>query len=210
ADMYMTYMAVGVMPLVVYGNGRLLAGDGCVGYPALAAGLALLWTCHPPVALLTTLATVVAQGGRFLFATQSRKAWRAAAGGAALFALLAAYYFYSMSELPPSEGTPVRGSLLQMTGLALWLWGVTQGLVWRQWTVAWLLLPGGGLLYATQPAWFWCGLLQALLAAIVAWQVHRQGWFDLRRWSGAVVFATGLLAVLLIPLVWRDQGLDET
>jgi len=206
ADMYMTYMAVGVMPLVVYGNGRLLSGDGYVGYPALAAGLALLWTCHPPVALLTTLATVVAQGGRFLFAAQSRKAWWSAAGGAVLFALLAAYYFYSMSELPPSAGTPARGSLIQMAGLGLWLWGVTRGLVWRRWAAAWLLLPGGGLLYVTQPAWFWCGLLQALLAAIVAWQVHRRGWFDLRRWSGVVVIATGLLAVLLIPLVWGDQG----
>jgi len=205
-DMYMTYMAVGVMPLVIYGNGRLLIGDGCVGYPALAAGLALLWSCHPPVALLATLGTVVAQGGRFLFTTQSRKAWQAAAGGALLFTLLAAYYFYSMSELPPSPGTPVRGSLLQMAGLGLWLWGLTRGLVWRRWTAAWLLLPGGGLLYGTQPAWFWCGLLQALLAVIVAWLVHRQGWFDLRRWSGAVVVTTGLLAVLLTPLVWRDQG----
>jgi hypothetical protein len=209
ADMYMTYMVVAVMPLVVYGNGRLLAGDGCAGYPSLTAGLALLWTCHPPVALLATLATIMAQGGRFLFITQSRRAWQAAAGGALLFVLLAAFYFYSMSELPRTTSTPMHSSLLQMIGLGLWLWGVTRGLVWRQWTATWLLLPGGVLLYGTQPAWFWCGLLQALLAVIVAWQVRRQGWFDLRRWSGAVVVAAGLLGVLLTPLVLRDQVADR-
>lgn len=169
ADMYMTYMAVGVIPIVFYGNARIFGGDSRAGYRWLAAGLALVWTCHPPVAVYCTLATAVIQGGRFLIEDQPAGEWRAALAGAGWFALLGACYFASMSEMPPSPGDPLLLSLLQLGGAALGVAAIAGGILRRRPRPVLLLPPGLLLLWATERAWLVLFAITACLAAGAAW-----------------------------------------
>ncbi|HVW20924.1 MAG TPA: hypothetical protein VHC86_06880 [Opitutaceae bacterium] len=168
ADAYMTFMALGALPLALYGNARSLLWPDGGGYPQLAGGLVLLWMCHPPVALLATLATLVLQGGLFLAAPGSSRRRRAAFAAGLLFLGLGAYYFASMSGLPPRSGSLPRDAL-QLAGLALALAGLGFGILRRRgrWLACWL--PAALLLAGTSRPWLvWMGTTAGIAALAAA------------------------------------------
>ncbi len=169
SDAYMSFMAVAALPLVLYGNARsLLANDGR-GHGATAAGLVLVWMCHPPIAMLATLATLLLQGGGLLLGHPPSGAWRGVLAAAVLFAGMGAYYFAGMSELPALvPGSPVP-AVLQFAGLALVLAGLVNAILLRRgrlWSI--LALPGGCLLWLSCIPWFWWLVATVCLVVVIA------------------------------------------
>ena len=94
----MSYMAFAALPLVLYGNARTVLKDDGRGYVILGAGLALVWMCHPPIAFLSTMSTVLIQCG--LVIGGGVVSWANLFKGAAVFGVLAAFYF---SRCPSSR-----------------------------------------------------------------------------------------------------------
>ena len=138
ADAYMTFIAMAVLPAVLYGNARSLLGPDGRGYGWLAAGLGAVWMCHPPSAMMAMLLTVLLQGGSLLLGPVSSARWRAASAGAGLFGGMSLYYFAGMGELPRAPGME-RADGLQVAGLLVALAGLGNGLLmgrsraWREW-----------------------------------------------------------------------------
>jgi hypothetical protein len=204
AELYMTFMAVGVLPAFVYGQVRVTQERGEDGWPWLAAGLALVWVCHAGVAVFCTLATLLIQGGRFLLTEQPAKEWRRAVAAGILFLLLGFYYFVSMAELKGVTQEPSLPVALQLTGVALALAGLVRGVFWRQ-RVAWMWLAVGlVLLLRTQPAWLWVVAGAALFGGIVAVLARRWHWFDPREQAWALL--TGGLIAAAGLIQWRWGG----
>ena len=202
ADQYMTFMTVAMMPAVLYGNLRLFQPDGDCAWPWLAAGLALVWLCHPPVAILCTLATAVLQGGRLLLGDAEERAWWNALGGAVLFLLLSCFYFVSMAEVPSPLQPSVRLTVLQTAGAALALAGIVRGVVWRQPAGGLALLAGGALLGYARPAWLGAAILASAVAAIAVAVVRRRRWGEPRAHGWIIVVGSLVLAGGFTPLVW--------
>jgi hypothetical protein len=118
ADAYMSYVAFAAMPLVLYGNALTVLKPDGRGFVALGAGLALIWMCHPPIAFLTTMATLFIQTGRAV--ALGLGSWRKMLAGVAVFGALATYYFTSMSEVPAfHQDHPMGQEVLQIAALAL-------------------------------------------------------------------------------------------
>jgi hypothetical protein len=168
-DAYMTFIALAALPAVLYGNARSLIAEDGRGYRWLAAGLVLVWMCHPPTALLTTLATVLLQGGSLLLGRAPRTQWRGAITGGLWFAGLGAHYFVGMSELPTGAG-PGAADALQLGGLMLALAGLGNGLLLGR-TRAWLTLVPIGAVVAGMgrgPWLIWIAITGSLVAGSVA------------------------------------------
>lgn len=173
-EMYMTWMAVGALPWVMYGLARALReGDG-QGLAVLAAGLAFTWMCHAPVALLATLACAAMFGLRWLIGGLAPGMLTRIWAAAMLFLVLGAYYFYSVEALATPGGGPGPGDdAKQLLGFALAIIVIVQGVIRRK--LPWLLLavPAGWLLWKSQPAWaVWAGLT-APLALVLDFVVRR-------------------------------------
>jgi hypothetical protein len=149
SDAYMTFMALAVLPAVLYGNARSLLAEDGRGYDWLSLGLGLVWLCHPPIAMLSTLATVLLQGGSLLFGRAPAVRWRSGMIGALVFVGLVAYYFVGMGELPMAPGVG-RQDVLQIVGLLAAVAGLSNGLLLsrgRWWLLA---VPfGAGLAWGT-------------------------------------------------------------
>ena len=154
ADAYMSYMAFAAMPLVLFGNARTLMQADGKGYMTLGIGLALMWMCHPPIALLTTTATLFIQAASVV--ANGVAAWKRAALGAGLFAVLAAYYFGSMSELPPiPEGGGSRPhAVALLVGIALFLVGLGRSAFFPR-RLAWILVAAAGSIVITRLSTPW-------------------------------------------------------
>ena len=123
SDAYMSFLALPWLPLLLYGVLRTAGRRDAAGLVLVAAVLAILWTCHPPVALWA-MATALAILG--LAWVAGGAGWREAlalAGGLALFGGLAAGYFQGVLELLP-RGSPPPPSPGYEYGLAGWagLW----------------------------------------------------------------------------------------
>ncbi len=173
AEDYMSYMAFAAMPLVLYGNARsTLQSDGD-GYVPLGVGMALIWMCHPPVAFITSIATLFIQVGATIqrgFAT-----WRGMAACVATFAGLGAYYFASMSELPPSStGVRLPAEMVTVLALALTFLGLGRCVLTPR-NPAWAALALAGafvvgeasrpwLLWICASAFFWLATAAAATA----------------------------------------------
>ncbi len=168
ADAYMTFVAMAALPGVMYGNARSLLAEDGRGYGWLAAGLALVWMSHPPTALLSTLMTVLLQGGSLLFGRAPAARWRGAAGGAFLFAGMAAAFFAGMRELPRSPG-PGAEDALQLSGLMLALAGLGNGVL-RERSRWWLLaVPAGAWLAGLGRApWAWWIVATSVAVVVMA------------------------------------------
>jgi hypothetical protein len=152
-EAYMSYMAFAALPIVLYGNARTVLKDDGRGYVTLAAGLALVWMCHPPIAFISTTATLVIQSG--LIMSRGIVSWKNLAAGAATFAVLGAYYFTSMSELPPLGHARSQGSeMLQIVGFALFFVGIGRSALVRR-PYGWALCAAAGLLaeWITDHSW---------------------------------------------------------
>lgn len=197
-ELQMTFTALFALPWIFLGNVRALERPTGGGYVMLAVGLALAWLAHVPLAIIATLVTAALQLGRFALApTMSVSDWRAAFGGAGWFALLSAYYFFGMSELPPTGEGSLPHEAAFMGGMILlifcgirafhlhswrWLGGVPIGLAavawgappWVGWAVAWLaleaLIASGGRRRqrADAPGWAAWLVTGAMLAAALA------------------------------------------
>lgn len=172
ADAYMTYMAIAVLPLVLYGNLRTLTTPaGAAGYLALAAGLSLVWMAHPPVAYQASFATLVLQAGILLFGPDVRARLRHMATGAAAWLAFSVYYFYGMSEVGVHR--PVFRDAVFVLGIAAAFRGV-RALATRKILPAFILLPISGLgLRWVQPAWGWWWVAFVPLGTALAWTVRR-------------------------------------
>ena len=167
-EAYMTFMALAALPAVLYGNARTLLDEGERGYGWLAVGLALVWMCHPPMAVLSTLLTALMQGGSLLLGKSNGRRWLAAARGAALFAGLSAYYFVGMAELPRAPGT-ARPDALQVAGLILTLAALGNGLRGDRSRWWWLLAPvGAGLAGLGRGPWLpWLLVTSVIVGGLV-------------------------------------------
>lgn len=189
-EMFMTVAALSWLPLVFYGNVRVIRRDDRTGWMALAAGLSLLWMSHAAVAAWASFVTATIQGLRLLLRDFTWQAWRRAMAGGLAFLCLTAYYFYSMAELAPANSavSPIAamGFLVFVLALAsglriaaggsrLW-WGVGLGALAALWFLYplafnWLacLLVGIALLRAGR-RWAggaWMARMPELVVAIV-------------------------------------------
>jgi len=173
-EMYMTVMTLAWLPLVFYGNARVIRRDDGGGWAALAAGLALVWMSHASVAAWTSVITAIIQGLRLLFRDFTWVAWRRALGGALLFAVLAAYYFYSIYELAPGKAdtsAPTQAALLAIILAVIAAFRLLAGGTRHWW---W---PG---LAALGALWFVNRLYFNWAAGVLVWSGGIRGW---QRWG---------------------------
>jgi len=204
ADAYMTFMAMAAMPAVLYGNARTLRDEEGRGYGWLAAGLALIWMCHPPVAMACTMTTALLQGGSFSLGRADWARWRAALGGAALFMALGAYYFYSMGELPKTPGA-LRADALQVVALALVVAGCGRAFLLggSRWWLAAIPLGLGLARVASEPWLRWLLLVTLLTAASGALRLRWTAWPGRH---ACTVLALSLLAAAGLAHLWVGAG----
>jgi hypothetical protein len=190
---YMSYMAFAALPLVLYGNARSVLGSGERGYVPLGAGLALVWMCHPPIAFITSIATLFIQTGAAI--SRGFSAWRGNVACAAVFAVLSAYYFVSMNEVPKYyEGSPLRAEVITVLALALFFIGLGRCVLsprnpgWAACALLGAVVAGEAsrpwLIWMLASTFFWFGA-----AAVARWTKR----IDLGRHAFAIMFACGLL-----------------
>jgi hypothetical protein len=191
-EMYMTVMTFGWLPLVFYGNVRIIRQDDGWGWICLVSGLALTWMSHPAVAAWTTVMTAAMQGLRLIFRDFTWLAWLRALGGGLLFADLVAYYFYSIFELSPEKaGTSV---LVQLGFISLMLAVIA----------AFRLLAGGTrhwwwpALAALGGLWLTNRLYLYLAASLLIWSACIRGW---RRWRSGSAATTRLPEIAILGVL---------
>lgn len=175
ADMYMTFVAMAALPLVVIGNIRVATDPGPAAWRMLGAGLALVWMGHPPTAMHASLLTLAVQV--FAWSNSDRSladlVWSGARFGL-WFGMLGAYYFLSMSELPPQPGEPAGTGILVVGAVGLvWLAAYRGGLR-QQWR--WLVFAPPALIFLSlknQP-WLFCSLGMLVSALAIGCFVGRK------------------------------------
>jgi hypothetical protein len=98
-DLYMSCMAAPFLPLVTCGLALSLRDGGWPAQRMIVIGLALTWYAHAPLAAWLTLIALGVQAVRLVLHGFSRQVCREVAGGALLFAGLAACVFVSVITL---------------------------------------------------------------------------------------------------------------
>jgi hypothetical protein len=202
-EMYMTFTTFAWLPLVLYGNVRLLTKNDLAGCVWLAAGLALVWHCHAPVALWATMLTGSVQGLRLLARDFDPPSWRRALVGGLVFLGLTAFYIFSNAQITPKDAHglssfAVCGPALVLALAALVRWLATGNLRWLA-----PAAPALGVLFfssRTYAGWmagaYACGglvLLAGRLMPFLAW----------RRWLpealAIILVAGGLAGARFLP-----------
>lgn len=205
-DAYMTYMTFAVLPLVFLGNARMLLTRGSRGGAPLAAGLALVWMSHPPVALIATLVTLCLQVALLAAGPLDWGPGRSALRAGLLFLALSVCYFAGMAELPRPSQTGMGRELLQLGGAALVAGGVYGVLLSRR-HGSWGLVAGLGflLLWRTSPPWLgWLAATAALLGMVVM-AARRWRWFEPADYAPLLMVAC-LMAAAAGTGAWLDTG----
>ena len=204
-DAYMTFMALAVLPAVLYGNARSLLAEDGRGYDWLSLGLGLVWLCHPPIAMLSTLATVLLQGGSLLFGRAPAVRWRSGMIGAFVFVGLVAYYFVGMGELPMAPGVG-RQDVLQIVGLLAAVAGLSNGLLLSR-SPWWLLaVPfGAGLAWLGREPWMWWIVATAVILGVVVGLQRRFRWGFRNEVSCVIMFGALLFGAALVQ-AWIGAG----
>ncbi|MBC7365480.1 MAG: hypothetical protein H7343_01500 [Undibacterium sp.] len=202
-EMNMTFMAFGWLPLVVYGNIRLVRQNDAAGWVALVVGLAVVWTCHAPVGAWSSILSAGIQGMRLCARDFDLVSWRRAGSGALGFAGLTAYYFFSISELSPANAKGSHELVAYGAGAVVGLIALVRLLASGRWR--WL---GGGalalaVLWPTHRLYFgWLAGALLIAAALtgLAWIWPR---FKLKarvpEWAAVCFFAGGLAGVMVFP-----------
>lgn len=186
-EMYMTFMAYAYLPWVIFSNLRLTQGDSFGRWSGLAAALAVVWFCHPPVAAWLSLCTLAWQGGRLVLRDWNFASWSKAVWGLGWFVALTAAYFWSIAEVAP-PGNPAGGKA--------WLWSAI-GAALAVTALVRHLATGR-----------WCWFAGAAVASAVVWRYQPAP----GRWlAAAVIGAAGLslLASWRPAARWRER-LPET
>lgn len=216
-EMQMTFMTFAWLPVVMYGNARLLQREDFAGWIWLSTGLALVWLSHAPIGAWATLCTLGVQGLRLLTRDTQWTAWRRAGAGSLLFGGLTAFYFWPLAELSQtsSGGTGyVIGYILPLTvGLAAVIRHLATGR--RSW-LGLAVLATAGLWFMSRSHGRWLGTSVVLAAGVTtadmrwpAWRVRER----LPEWSVAVLVLGGLLMLPFglpvdeIPALAVVQGL---
>ena len=168
-ELQMSFTAAAILPWIFYGNVRTIIRPDGRGYVTLAVALALTWMAHAPLAMICTLLTAVIQLGRLIFAPPPAAQWWAALRGAGLFALLSAFYFSGMSELPSELGPLVLREGLLLLGIAFAVTGLVRGVIWREWQLLPLVLAGGGLAWWILRPWALWIMAFAVIFCLLAW-----------------------------------------
>jgi hypothetical protein len=153
-EMYMTVMAFSWLPLVFYGNVRLIRRDDWPGWACLAGGLALTWMSHAVVAAWASIITALIQGLRLVLRDFTWRSWRRALGGALLFGLLGAYYFCSMAMVSSSKTGTSLQTQASLAGLLIGLAAAFRLIAGgsRHWR--WLVMVSLGSLWPTNGLYF--------------------------------------------------------
>ena len=119
-DAYMAFMAMPWLPVLFYGVMRMVGRGDTAGGVLVAVTLSLLWACHSPVALWSTLTVLGMLGLAWL---AHGRAWGEALALARCLALLAglsAFQFYGMAELT-AFGDGQAPSTAYGVGIVSWL-----------------------------------------------------------------------------------------
>lgn len=193
ADMYMTFMSLATLPWVVVGNLGLLTRRSHSWCALTAAGLVLTWMAHPPTGLFASLLTLGLQVVGWASSEEAVGPWLRRSIVLGLWFLgLGAYYFATMSELPPRPGTGLRSDVLVVAGLSLAWVAAARGPAGLAWYL--LVLPAGACLSLGGPAWLIFAAL-LLLVSVAVTSVRR--FFPARRphWGAGTVLAAAVLAL---------------
>jgi hypothetical protein len=152
-EAYMSYMAFAAMPIVLYGNARTAMQNDGRGYVILGTGIALIWMCHPPIAFIATMATLVIQCG--LIVGRGIVSWKNMAAGIATFAILGAYYFASMSEVPRLSYVHSEvHEISQLLGFALFIVGIGRFALLPR-SFGWAICAGAGAIVVWMTDYPW-------------------------------------------------------
>lgn len=207
SEMYMTWMSIAALPWVMYGNARIILLCDRPGWLALSASLVITWMCHPPVALLATLISIVFQVIILCSCRIDGRMLKNVGWSAFTFIVLGGYYFVSMSEVPrPSQTNPAI-DLMFIAGVAAVLLSALRGFFQRKWI--WLSLYPVGLLflYLSIPIWTVWGGIFILLVGLFSFLPGRG--FDRRRKDSLIraAFAAALLAAAVTWPIAQGYGL---
>jgi len=203
-DMYMTYLAVAVLPWVVCGNAESVQTSGRRGLLFTAAALALAWMCHPPTAMYATLLTVFLQAGRLALQRDLLENWRQALVAGAAVVAFSAHYFWAMGERPDQSVSGGSSAVLQTGGLLLGFVGLARGWMTGRWRWGGLAAAGLAALWLSSRAFFWflaAGTAAVALAAVLArrWPAEKR-----ERLTWAVLF--GSAAAAAFGAAWALRG----
>jgi hypothetical protein len=108
-DLYMSWMAVPLVPIVLYGTIRSYTRDDLTSLLLVAGPLGAIWWCHTPIAMWTSAVAGGAQAARLLVARPPRTAWPRAAAAGLVFAVVAAYPVLSVLAFPVERGVHMAG-----------------------------------------------------------------------------------------------------
>ena len=193
SDAYMSFVAFGALPILIYGNLKTVLEEDGRGFGVLGVGLAVVWLCHPPIAMLSTILTVAVQCGNLL--VHDKFPLGAAIRGAIWFALLDAWYFASMSEVPTQAGGGQASQILAVASLALGFVAVGSAFFknggWR--SLAGAIVAVGVLAGLDWPWAVWLSVTAAL-AGSLSWILRRAKAKGLSGWAYEGLFLSGLVA----------------
>ena len=205
AEAYMSFMAFGILPLILYAHARTLISQDGGGFTALGVGLALLWSCHPPIAMLTTLASVLIQTASIIVHRQYP--WGAALRAVGWFACLSAYYFGAMSELPPRPGYSQPWELLQVIGLCVAVVGFARFAL-QGYRAGWAIVGAVGLGIVALRSTPWLVALASAFAfaLLLSWVLRKWGRGEPRRGALEVIALSLVLGCLVGQAFMSARG----
>ena len=98
-DLFMSVCTLPYLPLVMFALWRTFIRPGTSSVCLLAAALAAVWLCHPPIAFWLTAICSLAQLSQFPAVFRRPGGWRSWLAGALLFAALTGFLFVSVATL---------------------------------------------------------------------------------------------------------------
>jgi hypothetical protein len=113
-DLHMSWMTLPFLPVVFYGVVRSFKEDDWTSWLCIAAGLALLWLAHAPIAMWASAVVAITQLLRLSLVHRTRSAWLRAGAAALIFLALGSYPFVSLDSLksdsvpPPATAAPLE------------------------------------------------------------------------------------------------------
>ena len=186
-DLFMSVTTLTFIPLALYGSWRTLQQRDRTGMIILAASLAAMWYCHPPIAFWVTVMATVTQLVRLPGEFRESKAWRNWATGAFCFGILALFCFVSVETLRLAGNATNRLVLLE---------NIRNAFVASLQPVVQLNMASLG---TYQLGWSLWGCLATGLVGLA--------WTSSRRPLAALLLATFVVVVFAVPVPWLTEKL---